>query len=109
MVDGERRIFERFSAKFPAKFKDSRQGYGTDVFLRDASASGVRIITSEKMYLHDPVSLEVEVPDGGDPMVLRGSVVWARPAPAAMWDVGLEFPKTNFMKMYRLFKFSLQD
>lgn len=105
----ERRIFERFSARFPAKFKDARDDYSTDVFLRDASASGVNIVTRERMSIDDPVALEVEVPDGGSPMVLRGKVVWTKPANAAMWEVGLRFPEVNFIKMSRLFKFSLQS
>ena len=104
----ERRIFERFSARFPAKFKDSRNEYGTDVFLRDASASGVRITTTERMFLDDPVALEVELPDGGPPMVLAGKVVWTRPAGAA-WDAGVRFPEVDLMRTHRLFKFTLQN
>ena len=108
-MTSERRVFERFSARFPAKFKDSRNGYGSDVFLRDASASGVRIMTRERMFLDDRVALEVEVPDGGAPMVLNGTVVWNRPANSSLWDVGLEFPKVQFMKMQRIFKFAIQN
>ena len=107
-MTSERRVFERFSARFPAKFKDSRNDYGSEVFLRDASASGVRITTRERMFLDDRVSLNVEVPDGGDPMVLSGKVVWNRPANTTLWDVGLEFSKVEFMKMQRLFKFAVQ-
>ena len=107
-MNEERRVFERFSARFPAKFKDSRNEYGTDVFLRDASASGAHIITTERMFLDDPVALEVEVPDGSTPMVLRGRVAWSKPSNAAMWDIGLQFARVNFMQMHRLFKFSLQ-
>ena len=74
----ERRIFERFSARFPVKFKDAREGYGTEVFLRDASAQGIRILTKERFFLDDQLSLEVELPDGGEPMILSGRVVWAK-------------------------------
>ncbi|MBI4310092.1 MAG: PilZ domain-containing protein [Candidatus Omnitrophica bacterium] len=105
----ERRIFERFSARFPVKFKDSRDEYGTDVFLRDASAWGVRFITCERLYLDDPVALEVKVHGGEFPTVLRGRVVWTRPANAAMWDVGLQFHKVDFMNMSRLFESALQS
>ena len=105
----ERRLFERFSARFPTKFKDSRNEYGTDVFLRDASASGAHILSSERMFLDDPVALEVEVPDGGSPMVLNARVAWVKYANAAMWDIGLQFPRVNFMHIQRLFKFTLQD
>ncbi len=108
-VDDERRIFERFSARLPTKFKDSRDEFGTDVFLRDASASGMHILTSEHMHLDDPVTLEVEIPDGGRPMVLRGRVMWSRPVNAVMWEVGLKFPEINFIKMSRLLKFAPQS
>ena len=108
-MNAERRIFERFSSRFPAKFKDSRDDYGTDVFLRDASATGVRIITCERMFLDDPVALEVEVPDGAPSLVLRGKVVWSKSANPAMWEVGLRFLKIDFMNMSRLFKYTLQE
>ena len=108
-MDEERRIFERFHTRFPAKFKDSRNEYGTDVFLRDASVSGARILTSERLLLDDPIAIEVEVPDGGSPMVLRGKVVWSKTANVAMWEVGLQFPEINFVKMSRLLKFAFQS
>ena len=101
----ERRMFERFSARFPAKFKDSRNDYGTEVFLRDASATGARLVSKERFFLEDHLSLEVELPDGQAPLTLTGTVVWSRPANASMWDVGLTFPDVNFMKIRRLFKF----
>lgn len=104
----ERRLFERFWARYPAKFKDSRNGYGTDVFLRDASAEGVRINTRERMFLDDPVALEVEVPGGGSPMALSGRVKWTRAAGSSAWDVGVQFPQVDFMKMSRLFQLTLQ-
>ncbi|MBI3314316.1 MAG: PilZ domain-containing protein [Candidatus Omnitrophica bacterium] len=111
----ERRLFERFWARYPAKFKDSRNEYGTDVFLRDASAAGVRINTRERMFLDDPVALEVEVPDGALPMALCGRVKWTRPARpgggaagSSAWDVGVQFPQVDFMKMSRLFQLTLQ-
>lgn len=101
---GERRIFERFSARFPVKFKDAREDYGTEVFLRDASAQGARIVTKERFFLDDQVSLEVELPDGGDPMVLSGRVVWVKVLNPSLWDTGMQFQQVNFLRMQRLFK-----
>lgn len=80
-----------------------------DVYLRDASASGVRINTRERLYCDDPISLEVQIPDGGSPMILAGRVVWSKPVSANMWDVGLTFPKINLIKMSRLMKYSLPN
>ena len=101
---GERRIFERFSARFPVKFKDSRENFGSDVFLRDASAQGVRILTKERFFLDDQVSLEVELPDGGEPMVLSGRVVWVKLLNLSLWDTGVQFKQVNLFRMQRLFK-----
>ena len=106
-MDQERRIFARFSTRFPTRFKDFRADYGVEVFLRDASASGIRISTRERMFLDDPVSIEVQMPDGGSPLILTGRVAWSKPASANMWDVGVNFPKINLLKMSRLMKYSL--
>ena len=103
---GERRIFERFSARFPVKFKDTREDYGADVFLRDASAQGIRILTKERFFLDDQLSLEVELPDGGEPMVLSGRVVWVKFLNSSLWDIGIQFQQVNFLRMQRLFKLS---
>ena len=100
----ERRIFERFSARFPIKFKDAREDYGTEVFLRNASAQGMRILTKERFFSGDRLSLEVEVPDGGDPMILSGRVIWVKLLNLSLWDLGVQFTTVNFLKMQRLFK-----
>jgi len=108
-IKEDRRIFERFSARFPAKFKDSREDYGNDVFLRDASASGAHILSKERFFLDDQLSLEVELPDGGEPMILNGRVVRAKSLDLSFWDIGLEFPQVNFLKMQRLFKLTQES
>jgi Tfp pilus assembly protein PilZ len=100
----ERRVFERFSARFPVKFKDTREDYGKDVFLRDASAEGIRILSKERFFLEDKLTLEVELPDGGEPMVLSGRVVWIKLLDLSLWDIGVQFPEIRFIKMHRLFK-----
>ena len=100
----ERRVFERFSARFPVKFKDARDDYGTDVFLRDASAEGVRVLTKERFFIDDQLALEVELPDGGEPMVLNGRVKWVKFLNLSLWDIGIQFQEIHFIKMQRLFK-----
>jgi hypothetical protein len=107
-TEEERRLFERFSARFPAKFKDSSSGYGTEVFLRDVSASGARLVTRERTFVNDSLALQVELPDGQSPLTLNGSVAWSKPHDA-MWDVGLTFHKIEFLRLHRLFKFSITE
>ena len=105
-VESERRLFDRFSARFPTKFKDSRNDYGIDVFLRDASASGARFMTKERFFLEDNISLEVKLPDGGEPLIISGKVKWIKFMNVTTWDIGLQFPDIDFMKVRRLFKFT---
>jgi hypothetical protein len=100
----ERRVFQRFPARFPAKFKDSRDDFGTRVALRNASAEGAHIISRDRLYLHDRVSLEVELPDGHAPMVLKGEVVWAHPEPADCWDAGIRFHAVDLVHMSRMYR-----
>jgi hypothetical protein len=107
-VAEERRIFDRFSARFPAKFKDSRNDYGTEVFLRDASAGGARLITKDRSYINDSLSLLVELPDGQGPLNLNGYVVWAKPQDV-MWEIGITFHRIELLKLHRLFKFALPE
>lgn len=100
----KRRTFERFVARFPVKFQHGRGDYGQDVFLIDASAQGVKFTTKKQMYLHDSISLEVELPDGKKPLELNGKVVWTKKRAPDLWDVGLEFHKIQLMQMQRMFK-----
>jgi Tfp pilus assembly protein PilZ len=100
----QQRIFERFPSRFPARFKDTRNDFGTDVFLRDASAGGARITTRERLYLNDNVTLEVDLPDGKGALNLRGQVVWVKSKSDNVWDAGLKFHKVMFMDMWRPYK-----
>ncbi|MBP6342675.1 MAG: PilZ domain-containing protein [Candidatus Omnitrophica bacterium] len=104
----ERRLFERFSARFPTKFKDSRNEYGTEVFLRDVCAGGARLLSKDRAFLNDSLALEVEVPDGQGPITLNGYVVWAKPHDM-MWEIGMNFHKIDLLKLHRIFKFSPQE
>lgn len=101
----DNRVFERFSARFPAKFKDTRQSFGNNVVLRDASAQGARILSKDRLFINDKVDLEIEIPDGHSPMSLRGEVVWVKPKENQQWDVGIKLFRTELMTMSRLYKF----
>ena len=101
----ERRVFDRFLARFPVKFKDSRNDYGTDVFLRDISAQGVKLVTRQKMFLNDSISLQVKLPDGYEGLILNGQVIWSKGQNDRIFDVGLKFHKTNLVTLQRLFQF----
>ncbi len=99
----ERRIFDRFTARFPAKIKDARDDYGEKVFLRDASAEGAKLTTTERVYLHDSVILQIRLPDKDHPMTLRGQVIWTKNVQPNIWDIGVKFHKLDLVHMSRLY------
>ena len=101
----DRRVFDRFMARFPVKFRYSKRDFGSNVFLRDVSASGAKIATNERLTLTDKVSLLVEVPDGHEPVKLNGEIVWLTFTDANSWEAGLRFDKIDFMDTQRIFKF----
>ena len=101
----DNRLFERFSARFPAKFKDARDEYGFLLNLRDASAFGVRLSSRDRLFINDTITVEVCIPDAKAPMVLKGQVVWCRSKNVANWDVGLRLHRVDLMHMERLYKF----
>ena len=91
---------------FPAKFKDSRYGSGIGIALHDVSAQGAKIITNNHLYCNDRVTLEINLPDGQNPLVLTGGVVWSKSTEANSWDIGVKFDNIRFMQLARLYKFS---
>ena len=103
-LDQDYRSFERFSVRFPAKFRHSRNEFGMDVFLRDISASGLKICTKERLFFQDSVSLEVKLPDGFSPMILNGQVVWISDKDGRYWDAGIQFHKIDLMKIQRMYR-----
>ena len=107
VLSQDKRVYQRFQARFPVKFKDARNDYGSDVFLRDASAEGAKILAKEPLYINDNVSLNILLPDGHEPMTINGRVRWKKTVePEQLWDYGLQFHKVDLMKIQRLFRFS---
>ncbi|MFA5088065.1 MAG: PilZ domain-containing protein [Candidatus Omnitrophota bacterium] len=109
-IKDEQRLFQRFSARFPVKIKDSRDEFGTKMFLRDASAEGVKVTSRERMFINDKISLSVKLPDGNEPLNINGRVVWIKSKePNILWDVGLKFHQVSLMSMQRLFQFVTEE
>ena len=104
----ERRTFHRFSAKFPTKFKHLSKDYGVDVSLRDFSATGACVYTKDRFLIDDMLSMQVELPDGKEPLPINGRVRWIKEQAPSLWEVGLEFHKVQLMKMHRLVKYATE-
>ena len=100
----EKRMFQRFPARFLAKVKDSRQDYGQVLSLRDVSAQGARIRSRENLNLRDRVTVEVKVPDQSLSMILKGDVVWVRQLDSAYCEAGIRFPEIHLARISHLYE-----
>ena len=100
----EKRLFERFEARFPAKLKDSREEFGEKVYLRNACAQGAQLALKDHVYVNDALTLEVQVPKANYPVTLRGKVVWAKRELSNYWDVGLKFHQVSFMQLSKIYE-----
>ncbi|MCK5580197.1 MAG: PilZ domain-containing protein [Candidatus Omnitrophica bacterium] len=99
-----RRLFERFRVDVPVRFSGVIPKTGPEMFLTNASANGARFSGSIFVKENDIVMLEVDVPDGHDPLILNGRIVWSRKNKSNMYDVGVEFHDVHFMAMRRICK-----
>ena len=101
----DQRIFDRFTARFPAKFEDSRDDFDSEISLRDMSAQGARLVTHQRLRVNDSVSVQIKLPDGHAQLNLNGQIVWVKNQGFNVWEIGLKFNKVSFMALQRLFQF----
>ncbi len=101
----DQRIFDRFTARFPARFKDSRDDFDNEISLRDMSAQGARLVTHQRLHVNDLVSVQIKLPDGHTQLNLNGQIVWVKSHGFNVWEIGLKFNKVSFMALQRLFQY----
>ena len=104
-IQEDQRIFDRFTARFPAKFADSREGFDSEFSLRDVSAQGARLFTRHRRHINDHVCVQIKLPDGHTQLNLNGQIVWIKNQSFNSWEIGLKFENVSFMALQRLFQF----
>ncbi len=105
-LDIDRRTFDRFPVRFQTKYANSPNDFGTEVFLQNASAEGLRIRTREWLREGDPIHLAIKIPDSDRPLQIQGQVVWIRSLQRDFWEAGVRLSRVRLITMQRLFKYS---
>lgn len=100
----DRRIFARFSAKFPLRFLDLKSGREACVQTYNISAKGIGILTKERLEAHTPLELWLEVPDKGEPLYIRGEVTWSKAEGLGEYRAGVSLEKAELMGLSRVLR-----
>ena len=82
-------------------FKSSRFSDGY-IPVHDISLGGIRFLSQTSFNLDDRITLKIFLPDNGDSLILKGTVVWASDYPGESYEylIGVRFDpygeKKNF-------------
>lgn len=100
----DRRIFERFSAKFPLRFIDLKRNKEGQAQVQDVSAKGLGIIAQDELTTDTTLEMWLDVPDRGEPLYTRGEVVWSKLTQPGQWRLGVDLEKADLMAMSRILR-----
>lgn len=100
----DRRVFERFAAKLPARFFNLRHNRESTGYTQDVSAKGLGLVVQEELTPYTPLELWLDIPDKGDPLYTRGEVVWSSRMNSGSWRVGVNLDQADLMGMARILR-----
>lgn len=109
----ERRVFTRLNCDIPIKYSLPHQTpHAKFANSKDVSIGGICVSVKEKLSLNDKLSLEIDFPGGGHPVIVTGQVAWVKedtpknnPMEVRRFRAGLEFKDISPRDRDRLLKF----
>jgi len=100
----DKRIFERFSVKFPLRFFNLNSNTDGAGKVYDISAKGVGLVTNEQLPAHTPLELWLQIPDKSEPLYVRGNVVWSNMAAPSEYRAGVNLEKAELLGLSRVLR-----
>ncbi len=100
----DKRVFERFPLRYSVRYLDAsrnREGAGMSF---DVSAKGLGITTTHALEAKTPLELWLNVPDKGEPLYLRGEVVWSAAAGTHEFRAGINLDRADLMGLSRVMR-----
>lgn len=106
----ERRRFHRVSTSFDVEYSvDGQDSSGKKSLARNIGLGGIYFIAYEKLEIDSLLSLILHLPDGKQPLLLQGRLIWGRKFSAQdsidRYDIGIEFIKPDSRIIERLFDY----
>jgi hypothetical protein len=100
----DRRIFERFEKHLELSFLNLYSGTEGQGQTRDLSAKGIRLVADQKLEPQTPLEMWLKIPDKGEPLYLRGEVVWSELQEADKYHCGVNLEKADLMGISRVLR-----
>ena len=100
----DKRIFARFSTKFPVKFLDLNANREGEVQTQDISAKGLGLVSNAELPPRTPLELWLEIPDQGEPLYARGNVVWSKMVGPGEYRSGVNLEKADLLGLSRVLR-----
>jgi hypothetical protein len=99
----DRRIFQRFPVNLPMSFLDLNSGVECQASAQDISAKGIGMVVPEEIQPKTPLEMWLKVPDAGEPLYLRGEVVWSSKGDNE-YHTGISLDKADLMGLSRVLR-----
>lgn len=100
----DRRIFERFSARFDMNLLCDGEMWERKATTCDISARGIGFVTERSLILKTPVEMWLKLPDNQEPLYTRGKVVWSKPLDNETCSAGVELEKADLIGISRVLR-----
>lgn len=100
----DKRVFERFNVKLPARFIDSRENIEGKAESFNISAKGIGLLLNQELKPASSLEIWLDLPDKGEPLYTRGRVVWANEIEPNLWRSGVNLERAELMGLSRIFR-----
>ena len=100
----DKRIFQRFNVKFPARLLDLNSGIEMPAETSDISAKGIGLALKQELKVNTPLEAWLHVPDKGEPLYARGLSVWSRRDGEVGYRIGMDLERADLMGLSRILR-----
>lgn len=100
----DRRIFERFPARFSMNLLCDGEMWERKATTFDVSAKGIGFVVERHLLPQTPIELWLSLPDNAEPLYTRGKVVWSKPCDNETCSAGVELERADLMGISRVLR-----
>lgn len=100
----DRRIFQRFNYRLPARLLDLNTGNEITAETSDVSAKGLGLVLKERVAANTPLEAWLQIPDEGEPLYARGMAVWSKQDSDEQYRIGMDLERADLMGLSRILR-----